>query len=675
MKKFFVAATFLILIAFAIPIEHKYDKLFRFFSLTLIPDGLTVPKDYDQKIYFYISDLAAVVLLGIALFWFRIPWRKFFLERGSGFLWVIFFCALGSIIASPFAHYPIPYIRLWQLLTPILLFSFLAHAFTDEQREKITRWLLLTLVIAALFQAAVAIAQYFLQDPIGLRILGEQGGNFSLIPGKHRWIFDSFFGYEAKRPHILRAIGTFPHTNVLGGFLALSILAAYFLIEKVQKGWAASIPFLFFALCTTFSRSALFAWALGTIVWFFFQRKQASRLLSLTLIFSVAISAFLLSDQFLKRGGVVNYNAVAKGSDSTRLVHQNIAFRMIEKNPFLGVGFTQLSIHSPEYFPPNMDAHIANTGPHNIYLFLATETGLISLAALLLFIATLLFSVRPTDTKTATLFSIFLAFLFIGGCDFYPILFHQGKMMFFLIAGLLAAHIPKKETVPIQSDSWKMFDLISPTYDRINRVLSLGMDQNWRKKLASHLPLRNDLKILDLATGTGDQLLALFEKNRSIQSAIGIDLATEMLQIAKKKLESYPHAVFLRADAQELPFPDSSFDAATFSFGIRNVANPLRSLKEIERILKPNGRCLILEFSLPARPLRFFYLLYLRHLLPHIGGFLSRKPTAYRYLNQTIETFPSGKEFCSLMEKAKLAHISAHRMAFGAVTLYVGDKM
>lgn len=224
---------------------------------------------------------------------------------------------------------------------------------------------------------------------------------------------------------------------------------------------------------------------------------------------------------------------------------------------------------------------------------------------------------------------------------------------------------------PSRQDVWKMFDIISPTYDRINRILSLGMDRKWRKKCAEQLPAQKNLKILDIATGTGDQAIALHQSKASIQSITGIDLSMEMLEIAKKKA---PNVHFLHADAEKLPFPANHFDASTFSFGIRNVPTPLTSLKEIHRVLKPKGRCLILEFSLPPAPIKTFFLFYLRHILPRIGGLLSRKPAAYRYLNETIEHFPSGKDFCILMREAGFTKLKALPFALGGVTLYIGDK-
>ncbi len=227
-------------------------------------------------------------------------------------------------------------------------------------------------------------------------------------------------------------------------------------------------------------------------------------------------------------------------------------------------------------------------------------------------------------------------------------------------------------TNPSRENVWKMFDRLSPTYDRINRIVSFGMDKRWRKKTTLFLPPHKNLKILDLATGTGDQALALLQSQASIHSIVGIDLSTEMLEIAKRKI---PNKIeFLRADAEKLPFKNMNFDAATFSFGIRNVANPLNSLKEIHRVLKPKGRCLILEFSLPPQPIKAFFLFYLRYILPRIAGLISRDASAYRYLNKTIEHFPSGKDFCLLMKEAGFIRLREIPMNLGSVTLYVGEK-
>lgn len=226
---------------------------------------------------------------------------------------------------------------------------------------------------------------------------------------------------------------------------------------------------------------------------------------------------------------------------------------------------------------------------------------------------------------------------------------------------------------PSRQDIWKLFDAISPTYDKVNRILSFGLDRRWRDKIVKYLPPKANLKVLDLATGTGDQALAILNSKASVQSLTGIDLSLEMLAIAKDKLRE--KAQLFKADAEKLPFQKGSFDAASFSFGIRNVNDPLASLKEIFRVLKPKGRCLILEFSLPPQPIRPFFLFYLRQILPRLGGLLSKNKEAYRYLNQTIESFPCGKEFCLLMKEAGFSRIRIVPMALGGVSLYIGEKM
>lgn len=235
--------------------------------------------------------------------------------------------------------------------------------------------------------------------------------------------------------------------------------------------------------------------------------------------------------------------------------------------------------------------------------------------------------------------------------------------------------MPTQQT---KSDAWKMFNQISPTYDRTNRILSLGIDQYWRKKVARFLPHKDKIRLLDCATGTGDQIFSLMKKSDRIHQAIGIDLASEMLRIGKQKLKkkSYAHQVTLKqASVLALPFVDNSFDCATISFGIRNVPDVGASLKEIFRVLAPGGRILVLEFSLPKnQKLKTAHLYYLRHWMPKIGALISKDKTAYTYLNETIESFPYGQEFCALLEETGFRNVLAHPLTFGIATLYQGDK-
>jgi demethylmenaquinone methyltransferase/2-methoxy-6-polyprenyl-1,4-benzoquinol methylase len=234
--------------------------------------------------------------------------------------------------------------------------------------------------------------------------------------------------------------------------------------------------------------------------------------------------------------------------------------------------------------------------------------------------------------------------------------------------------------LPPKKDSWKMFNRIAPTYDSLNRVLSAGIDRSWRRKLAEELPANpRQLRLLDLATGTGDQLLMLLESapDRFLE-ATGVDPAAHMLVRARRKplprLLGIPQPEWVEASAGALPFDDGSFDVVTMSFGIRNVPDPLAALREIRRVLSPAGRALILEFSIPSNAIvRHSYLLYFRHVLPAVGGFFSGDREAYRYLNSTVEDFPHGDAFCGLLREAGFLRTKALALTVGISTLYTAE--
>lgn len=222
-----------------------------------------------------------------------------------------------------------------------------------------------------------------------------------------------------------------------------------------------------------------------------------------------------------------------------------------------------------------------------------------------------------------------------------------------------------------------MFDAISPTYDLVNRLITAGLDRRWRKKMASHLPEGKDLALLDCATGTGDQLFAFLDGGKTISKAVGIDLSTAMLEKAEEKSRKKPYANQVEwkvASACELPFDDATFDCISISFGVRNVEDLPRCLSECKRVLKPGGRLLILETSLPKNALvKKLHLFYLRSLLPRLGGWVSKNPHAYVYLNKTAESFPSGEPFCKILQQAGFTDVRHYPLAFGAVSIYRGS--
>lgn len=233
-------------------------------------------------------------------------------------------------------------------------------------------------------------------------------------------------------------------------------------------------------------------------------------------------------------------------------------------------------------------------------------------------------------------------------------------------------------TAITKSNSWQMFDDISPKYDFLNNLLSFGLDIFWRKRLARFIPHKPGQIVLDLATGTADVLLSLFKYSPNIQSGYGIDLADKMLDIGRGKITRAGlelHVLLEHGDAHQIPFNASTFDCVTIAFGIRNMNDPTQVLSEMRRVLNREGRAIVLEFSLPANTvIRSMHIFYLRHVVPLIGALFSGNYTAYRYLNQTIETFPYGNAFCALMSNAGFQNVNAHPLFFGVATIYVGEK-
>lgn len=233
-------------------------------------------------------------------------------------------------------------------------------------------------------------------------------------------------------------------------------------------------------------------------------------------------------------------------------------------------------------------------------------------------------------------------------------------------------------TEPERQNVWQMFDRIAPRYDFLNRTLSMGIDVGWREQMAEMLPSRPGLRVLDLATGTADVPLTFCSVNQDVREVVGMDLAQEMLSIGETKIQAAGRSGQIRlevGDAMAIPSADQDFDAVSISFGIRNVPDVSQTLREMHRVLKPGGVGLVLEFSTPQIPgFKQGYLFYLRHVLPRIGALISGDSYAYRYLNQTIETFPYGQAFCDLMINAGFSEVDAVPLTGGIATLYRGVR-
>lgn len=231
---------------------------------------------------------------------------------------------------------------------------------------------------------------------------------------------------------------------------------------------------------------------------------------------------------------------------------------------------------------------------------------------------------------------------------------------------------------PERQGVWQMFDRIAGRYDFLNHTLSMGIDVRWRRRLAEMLPPHPGLKVLDLATGTADVPLAFCQHNGDVAQVTGMDLAEQMLGQGRKKISAAgleQRIALQTGDAMQVPAADNSVDAVTISFGIRNVPDLDQTLREMQRVLKPGGYGLVLEFSTPEIPgFKQGYLLYLRHILPQLGALVSGDAYAYRYLNQTIESFPYGQDFCDRMLAAGFSDVLAEAQSGGIATIYRGVK-
>ncbi len=223
----------------------------------------------------------------------------------------------------------------------------------------------------------------------------------------------------------------------------------------------------------------------------------------------------------------------------------------------------------------------------------------------------------------------------------------------------------------------QMFDDIAPRYDLLNRLLSFGIDRRWRRRAVGQLRVPADGRVLDVATGTGDVALEIARQTAPSVRIVGADFTQGMLVRGHAKVAASPHAgriVLVNAACEALPCRERCFDGVTIAFGIRNVVDRAAGLREMARVLNPGGRLVILEFATPTNPLfRAVYLGYFHHLLPRLGGLLSRR-SAYQYLPESVQGFPDRQAFLAMMAEAGLRDLQAIDLTGGIAVIYVGVK-
>jgi demethylmenaquinone methyltransferase/2-methoxy-6-polyprenyl-1,4-benzoquinol methylase len=222
-----------------------------------------------------------------------------------------------------------------------------------------------------------------------------------------------------------------------------------------------------------------------------------------------------------------------------------------------------------------------------------------------------------------------------------------------------------------------MFAEIAPRYDLVNRMLSGGIDVWWRHVTVKRAPPPVSGAVLDVCTGTGDLALAYARRGGPGVRVVGSDFCRPMLDrgVEKSRRAGLP-VEWVEADAQELPFPSATFDVVTVAFGLRNIADTNRGLREMARVCKPGGKLAILEFSLPSiAAVRAFYLWYFRNVLPRLGNAVARNSSdAYTYLNRSVEEFPSGEALAALVRAAGFDRVDVVPLSLGIATLYVATR-
>jgi len=222
----------------------------------------------------------------------------------------------------------------------------------------------------------------------------------------------------------------------------------------------------------------------------------------------------------------------------------------------------------------------------------------------------------------------------------------------------------------------KMFDTISKDYDGLNRVISFGIDIKWRKKVVNLVKEANPDTILDIATGTGDLAINLAKTNAT--KIVGLDISSGMLDIGKQKIKkkSLDSKIdMILGDSEDMPFEDNAFDAITVAFGVRNFETLENGLKEIYRVLKPNGTFVILETSIPEKtPYKQGYKFYTKNILPLIGKAFSKDRSAYKYLCESASVFPYGEALNNILRKSGFINVEDFPQTLGVATIYKSSK-
>ena len=223
----------------------------------------------------------------------------------------------------------------------------------------------------------------------------------------------------------------------------------------------------------------------------------------------------------------------------------------------------------------------------------------------------------------------------------------------------------------------EMFNAISPKYDALNRILSVGIDQSWRRKTVREIRATGATQILDVATGTADLALALADGIPG-SKVVGVDISAGMLDVGRQKVRARRRDDRVRldlGDGEQLPYGDAEFGAITVAFGVRNFEHLEQGLRDMHRVLQPGGTLAVLEFSQPTSwPFRPLFLFYFNNILPRIGRLISKDASAYTYLPDSVQAFPYGEAFAAKLQEVGFRTVRIRPLTLGIASLYVATK-
>ncbi|MEK9628422.1 MAG: bifunctional demethylmenaquinone methyltransferase/2-methoxy-6-polyprenyl-1,4-benzoquinol methylase UbiE [Nitrospinota bacterium] len=236
------------------------------------------------------------------------------------------------------------------------------------------------------------------------------------------------------------------------------------------------------------------------------------------------------------------------------------------------------------------------------------------------------------------------------------------------------SELPMRGASQIQA----MFDAVAPRYDLLNRLLSAGFDRYWRKVAVSEFGPVGNKSFLDVATGTADIALEIGKRDPKPSQIIGMDFSLSMLRLGNKKISNqklFNGIKLIPGSAENIPLKDHTFDGTITAFGVRNFADAKQGLREMHRILKPNGKIVVLEFSFPANGvLQWLYRFYFEKILPLTGRIISGHKNAYSYLPASVANFPQGEAFKNMLEDSGFNEVTSRPLTLGIVSLYTGRK-